>query len=116
VNERDQRVKPPDIIAAEMRVPKEVRAVITAVAAEVASYIKQLHERVAELEAHQALFYAGTWSEGAGKAFGKGAACTHHGSLWIATRATCSEPGTPDSGWQLAVKRGRDGKDAKRRL
>ena len=82
-----------------------------------AAHIGELHRRIAELEARQALFYAGAWSEGAGKAFGKGAACTDHGCLWIATRATCSEPGTRMiGGGILAVKRGRDGKDAKRRL
>jgi hypothetical protein len=36
---------------------------------------------------------------------------THEGSGWIAQRATNAKPGTPNSGFQLAIKRGRDGKD-----
>ena len=41
--------------------------------------------------------------------------CTRDGSLWIAKRTTAAFPGggaEPDS-WQLCVKRGADGKDAK---
>lgn len=33
------------------------------------------------------------------------------GSLWVAQRDTQDKPGTDDSGWRLAVKKGRDGKD-----
>lgn len=33
------------------------------------------------------------------------------GSLWVAQRDTDAKPGTDDSGWRLAVKKGRDGKD-----
>lgn len=42
-----------------------------------------------------------------------GDSTTFGGSLWIAERKTTAKPDTPDSGWRLAVKRGRDGKDAK---
>jgi len=35
------------------------------------------------------------------------------GSWWIAQKQTDAKPDTQDSGWRLAVKRGRDGKDAK---
>jgi integrin beta 3 len=37
---------------------------------------------------------------------------TWAGHFWIAQRATNAKPGYPDSGWRLAVKKGRDGKDA----
>lgn len=33
------------------------------------------------------------------------------GSLWVAQRDTDAKPGTDDSGWRLAVKKGRDGRD-----
>jgi len=36
---------------------------------------------------------------------------TWAGSYWIAQRSTETKPDGPDSGWRLAVKRGRDGKD-----
>jgi len=48
-----------------------------------------------------------------GKQYQHGDAVTWAGSLWIAQRSTDSKPDSPDSGWRLAVKRGRDGKDAK---
>lgn len=43
----------------------------------------------------------------------QGDAVTWAGSLWIAQKETSAKPDTADSGWRLAVKRGRDGKDAK---
>ena len=72
--------------------------------------IEQQDERIAELEARPVgLKYLGTFERGTSYAEHDGV--THHGSTWVARRATTSEPGTPDSGWQLAVKRGADGKD-----
>ncbi|MGJ0236979.1 hypothetical protein ACQEPB_00460 [Novosphingobium fluoreni] len=49
----------------------------------------------------------------AGKQYEHGDAVTWAGSLWIAQRSTDAKPDSPDGGWRLAVKRGRDGKDAK---
>jgi hypothetical protein len=43
----------------------------------------------------------------------EGDAVTWGGSIWIAQRATDTKPDSPESGWRLAVKRGRDGKDAR---
>lgn len=43
----------------------------------------------------------------------KGAGVTWAGSWWIAQKDTGAKPDTPDSGWRLAVKRGRDGKDGR---
>lgn len=53
----------------------------------------------------------GVWKEGG---FEKGDSVTWGGSSWIAQRDTDAKPDTPDSGWRLAVKRGRDGKEGKR--
>jgi hypothetical protein len=47
----------------------------------------------------------------AGEQYEAGDAVTWGGSLWTAQRATSAKPDTPESGWRLAVKRGRDGKD-----
>ena len=43
----------------------------------------------------------------------KGDGVSFGGSFWIAQQDTDRKPDTPDSGWRLAVKRGRDGKDGK---
>lgn len=53
----------------------------------------------------------GVFSEG--KEYAEGDGVTWGGSYWIAQRATSQKPDTADSGFRLAVKRGRDGKDAK---
>lgn len=49
----------------------------------------------------------------AGESYDPGDAVSWGGSLWIAQQETTAKPDTADSGWRLAVKRGRDGKDAK---
>ena len=43
----------------------------------------------------------------------RGDAVSWGGSLWIAQKDGPGKPDTADSGWRLAVKKGRDGKDAK---
>jgi hypothetical protein len=48
-----------------------------------------------------------------GEPYVRGDVVTWGGSLWIAQKATSAKPDSPDSGFRLAVKRGRDGKDAK---
>jgi hypothetical protein len=54
---------------------------------------------------------AGVFKEGT--SYKRGEAVTWGGSLWIAQKETSSKPDTAESGWRLAVKKGRDGKDAK---
>jgi len=46
-----------------------------------------------------------------GEFYEKGDAVTHGGSYWIARKDTRATPGKSDD-WRLAVKKGRDGKDA----
>lgn len=48
-----------------------------------------------------------------GESYGKGDAVSYGGSLWIAQRAATQRPGEGDE-WRLAVKKGRDGRDAGR--
>jgi hypothetical protein len=50
----------------------------------------------------------GVWTE---RTYEKGDCVTWGGSLWICQRSTDQKPDSPDSGWRLAVKKGRDGKD-----
>lgn len=55
--------------------------------------------------------YQGVFKEGV--TYSAGDICTWGGSAWSAKRETSDKPDMPDSGWVLAVKRGRDGKDFK---
>lgn len=48
-----------------------------------------------------------------GNQYEPGDGVTWGGSYWIAQAKTNDKPDGPDSGWRLAVKKGRDGKDAK---
>lgn len=50
----------------------------------------------------------GVWTE---RVYEKGDCVTWGGSLWICQRETSAKPDSPDSGWRLAVKKGRDGRD-----
>jgi hypothetical protein len=70
-----------------------------------------LEKRLAEVESH-GLRYAGIWS--AETSYGRGTAVTFSGSLWIAREINIAKrPGSLDGArsWQLACKRGADGKD-----
>ena len=49
----------------------------------------------------------------AGETYQPGDCVTWGGSSWIAQKETAEKPDGPDSGWRLAVKKGRDGKDSK---
>jgi hypothetical protein len=49
----------------------------------------------------------------AGETYQAGDGVTWGGSFWIAQKETAAKPDTAESGFRLAVKRGRDGKDAK---
>jgi hypothetical protein len=55
--------------------------------------------------------YCGVWNEK--DQFTPGDMVTWGGSTWHCNRANPGKPDTKDSGWQLMVKKGRDGKDAK---
>jgi hypothetical protein len=52
----------------------------------------------------------GVWE--AERSYEEGDGVTWGGSWWIAQRATSAKPDGTESGWRLAVKKGRDGKDA----
>ena len=54
--------------------------------------------------------YFGTWK--ADNEYDEGAVVTHDGSGFIAKKSTREKPGASDS-WQLFVKRGKDGRDAR---
>jgi len=56
-----------------------------------------------------AMIYKGVWKESNGE-YKKGHTVTQSGSLWVCLADTADKPGSSDS-WQLAAKRGTDGKD-----
>lgn len=68
---------------------------------------RTLAARVAVLEQRPAVSYMGVWEMG--KSYQPGQFVTHGGSLWACHEPTSGKPGT-SPGWQLAAKRGRDGK------
>lgn len=65
--------------------------------------------RLAELEAYAPEF---TGPYTAGRSYRRNQSCSHQGSTWICTRNLPTTPSTPNSGWKLSAKRGRDGRDA----
>lgn len=57
------------------------------------------------------LYYRGVYQHGA--LYEAGDAVSHGGSIHIAERDTSEPPRGPETGWRLAVKQGRDGRDGK---
>ena len=55
--------------------------------------------------------YEGVWA--AGREYHPGNGVTWGGNVFIATEKTDKKPDGPGSGWKLAVRRGRDGKDSR---
>jgi hypothetical protein len=67
------------------------------------------HRLLGEIEKRKGFEYAGTYQPG--QSYSRDQGCTYQGSLWIAVRDFPSVPGRENSGWRLAVKRGRDARD-----
>ena len=65
-----------------------------------------LEKRILELEERPELKYLGVWESS--KSYDPGNVVTDHGAMWVARRTPTRRPGDGDSGWQLAVQRGRD--------
>jgi hypothetical protein len=85
--------------------------------------VEQINQRTVRMalrkDGHEAVFdlsfpvpiYRGVFDHDAG--YESGDLVTWGGSLWHCNEAKGLKPGAPDSGWQLAAKAGRPGKDAK---
>jgi hypothetical protein len=88
-----------------------VRTIGKFVAEECKRATAPLQQRIAQLEQTiQQRRYVGVWAVGK---YHEGNLVTHDGSMWHCNQETEQRPGTgPD--WTLAIKRGRDGKDAPR--
>ena len=57
------------------------------------------------------VIYRGTYKHD--QEYSAGDAVTWGGHMWIAEKTTSAKPDQPGEGWRLAVKKGRDGRDAK---
>jgi hypothetical protein len=75
------------------------------------AYVASLWKRIKELEDRPGMRYRGTWSMDA--QHNEGDTVTDHGSAWFCLKSTRSRPGDDPDSWQLMVKRGADGKDAR---
>lgn len=85
----------------------ELRELVKVIAQEIAG----LQKRIAALEARGSMKYEGVWDPT--KAYPVGSFVTDDGSMWHANDTNISvRPGSSDC-WQLAIKRGRDGKGSR---
>ena len=100
---------------------KELEALTTGMAGPIVELVKRtvtplktelqaLQQRLATLEAKPHVKFCGVYQSG--QTYAPGDAVTHQGGLWVCKAETCGTPSQDFVGWQLAVKRGRDGKDA----
>jgi hypothetical protein len=76
---------------------------------ELRTHLEALEQRIEVMEEERKNFaYRGVWE--AGLAYRAGNFVTDGGSVWHCKRTTTQRPG-PGDAWQLAVKRGQDGRD-----
>jgi len=71
---------------------------------------QELEARVAKLESRPLIQYRGIWESGV--EYQRGNLVTHNGSMFFCWHDTRAKPGESED-FQLCVKRGRDGKDAR---
>ncbi|UCI17027.1 hypothetical protein FJ970_18005 [Mesorhizobium sp. B2-1-8] len=102
---------PDEVITAEMLMT--AIGTIAGIEAWFSQRLAEAEERIAELEKRPTPEYKGVWR--AAQQYQRGAMVSHDGSVWHCEldTATGLVPGDGTAGWRLAVKRGRDGKDAR---
>jgi hypothetical protein len=89
-----------------------VKHTVGAVTARCFEHIERLEKRIAELEARPVPKYVGAFKQG--QVCKPGHFVTHQGSIWHCNFPTMQPPGKIQGEYTLAVKRGSDGKDARR--
>jgi hypothetical protein len=88
-----------------------VEKVLSIVAKGVGAEIHRMEKRIAELETRPTMKYEGVWDEQ--KVYRIGDFCTDGGSMFCCRESNVgARPGSSDA-WQLAVKKGRDGRDVR---
>lgn len=94
-----------DMISAGFKSLAAMLFVVSGVAKNARSRLTDIEGRLEQMSQG----YKGVWKPGT---YPAGSFVTHGGSMWHADKATDFKPGE-GGGWTLAVKSGRDGKDAK---
>lgn len=77
---------------------------LTPVLADIKQTLKAQQDEIAALKARPLQKWAGTHVEGV--PYSEASLVTRGGSLWAATCATKTTPGSPGSDWRLIVKKG----------
>lgn len=90
-----------------MRMASEARGSSMAMVRALAERVDDLERRLAEGRVE----YRGVWS--AGQTYRRGHLVTLHGNIFHCNRPTAGKPSEDHDGWTLAVRKGRDGKDAR---
>lgn len=80
-------------------------------AAALEARIEVLERGLTDIRRQPTLEYTGTWQEGT--TYERGQMVTHQGSVWYCKRPAATRPNEDPERWQLMVKRGRDGRDAR---
>jgi hypothetical protein len=100
------------LIREHVKAPDVLGVITTTACIALFSRATRLRERIKELEDRPTLEYKGVYDPET--LYHRGNAVTKGGSLWIAlTASTGATPGVSVDCWRLAVKAGRDGKDAR---
>ncbi len=76
--------------------------------------VARLEQRLAAVEGRKMMSYKGVYA--AGHAYEEGDAVTHRGSMWVCCSPTSGAPGEIGAAsgcWRLAVRKGKDGHNAK---
>ena len=90
MTDRDQHEVPQEIQAAMRKLSPRTRELVRAVAGAMAAHVRELHQRIAQLEARPYLNEQGVWEQN--KAYGVGMVVTDHGSAWVCRRRRASDP------------------------
>jgi polyhydroxyalkanoate synthesis regulator phasin len=74
--------------------------------------LDDMRERVRQIQTRPQLRFAGQFRDHDGKVFEPGDLVSSGGSLWACMKDTSTRPSMDNEFWQLAVRKGRDGKNA----
>lgn len=92
--------------------PKWWKTLVNVIVQEVGTELKAQNARIAAMEAKMEEFtYKGVWETGT--VYRQHNSVTDNGSLWICVSPHSTQRPGDSQDWKLAVKRGKDGRDAR---